>query len=267
MTDEPSYSVVLSQSDRFDFNALADILSSFLRVHRLDVITQLKHSWGLLYKTPEKDKAQFLQKKFRRAGIETFVLPGSKLKEVPRLKVLKKAIPEPEGLIYAKKREAKLLPWFSVILLCAGEVEETKRVKETLPRNGKAKKWLMRTGLSVTTGVAIAYERSKKKEITKQEVGFSHYLDLIAKDGFESVRIVGDSFDYSYLGSRMKQNALLNFRSFALDVGKLSTHVIKNQGMRAIEGGAVMKGLRYDSVNDFEQEKLWLMQLTADVGR
>ena len=54
MTDEPSYSVVLSQSDGFDVNVMADVMSSFLRIHRLDVITQLKHSWGFLYKTPRK---------------------------------------------------------------------------------------------------------------------------------------------------------------------------------------------------------------------
>jgi hypothetical protein len=267
MTDESSYSVVLSQSDRFDVNVMADVMSSFLGIHRLDVITQIKHSWGFLYKTPEKDKAQFLQKKFKKAGIETFVLPASEIKEVPQPKVLKKAMPEPEGLIYPEKREAKLLPWYSVVLACAGEVEETKRVKETLPRNGKAKKWLMRTGLSVTTGVAISYERSKKKEVTKEEASSRHYLDLIAKDGFESLRIVGDSFDYSYLGSRMGHNALLNFKSFVLDVGNFLAHVIKNKGMRAIESGAVMKDLRYDSLDDFEKEKSWLVQLTRDMGR
>ena len=264
MTKEPSYLVVLEQSDGFDLQGLADILSRCLGIHRLDATTQLKRSWGLLHRTPVLDEAKKLQQEFEQAGMGTFVLPASELKPVPQLKVLRKAVPEPRGLAFEEEGENKSLPWTEIILVCAGEIEETMSVKEMSPPDGKAKKWLMRTGLTVTTAVAISHEMSKKREVTKQEAGATHCLDLLAGDDFESIRIVGDSFDYSYLGGRMGYNALLNFKTLVLDVTKFLADVTKNKGMRAMESGAVVQDLRYVGFDDFENEKLWLLQLKRD---
>lgn len=264
MADEPSYYLVLKRSDQFDLSGLADVLSRSLGIHRLDATTQLKRSWGLLHKTPMVEQAQELQQKFQQAGIETFVLPASELKAVPQPKVLKKATPGLEGLSYHEEEQDKLLPWNGVILLCAGEVEETTTVSETLPPDGKAKKWLMRTGLSVTTAVAISYERSKKRQVMKKETGSSYYLDLIAKGDFDSMRVVGDTFDYSYLGREMRYDSLLNFKNLVLSVGGFLTHVTKNRGMRAMEAGGLMRELKYSSHDEYENEKLWLMQLNGD---
>jgi hypothetical protein len=264
--EEISYFVVLKQSDRFDLQGLANVLSRSLGMIRLDATTQLKRSWGLLHKTPELDRAKELQNEFEREGIQTFVLPAPELKAVPEPKVLKKAVPESEGLGYAEEGQDKLLPWHAVVLLCAGEIEETMRVTETLPPDGKAKKWLMRTGLSVTTAVAVSYERSKKREVDKQEVSSVHCLDLVTKGDTESVRIIGDSFDYSYLGNRMGYHALLNFKSLVLDVGRFLPEVTRNRGMRAMETGAAVQSMRYGDFDDFENEKLWLMQINRAPG-
>ena len=264
MIDETSYFVVLERSDGFDLQGLADILSRCLGIHRIDATTQLKRSWGLLHKTPVLEEAKKVQEECEKAGMGTFVLPASELRPVPQPKVLRKAVPEPGGLAYEHEGENKSLPWNRVVLACAGEIEETMSVKETLPPDGKAKKWLMRTGLSVTTAVAISHEMSKKREVPKQEESAAHYLDLLAGDDFESVRIAGDSFDYSFLGSRMGYNALLNFKTLVLDVGKFLTDVTKNKGMRAMESGAVVQDLRYVGFDDFENEKLWLLQLKRD---
>ena len=261
MNNQPAYCVVLNRADQFDLLGLADVLSRSLRIPRFDAITHLKRSWGLLHKTDMIEKAEELQQKFGQAGIETFVLSASDLKEVPHPKVLKMAIPEPEGLAFQEEGQNKFLPWNGFTLLCAGEVEETIRVKESLPPDGKAAKWMARTGLSVTTAVGIAYERSKKREVTKERTDSGYYLDLIAKGDFESVRIVGASFDYSYLGGRMGYNVLLNFKNLVLDIAKFLPNVTKNQGMRAMENKGVMKNVKYGGLKDFENEKSWLMQL------
>jgi hypothetical protein len=264
MANKPSHFVILNRSDHFDLPGLADALSRSLGIIRFDAISQLKRSWGLLHKTDMIDKAQELQQKLKQEGIETFVLSASELRPIPRPRVLRKAIPEPGGLGFQEKGQNKLLPWDSVVLLCAGQVQESVSVKEMLPPDGKAVKWLSRTGLSLTTGVAIVHEASKRREVTKDRTDFSYYLDLIAKDDFESVRILGDSFDYSYLGGRKAHNVSFNFKSLALDIAKFLPNVAKNQGMRAMETQAMMKDLKYGSLNDFENEKLWLIQLNAD---
>jgi hypothetical protein len=264
MTAEDFYFVVLNNIDHFDLPTLADILSRTLAIHRMDAATQLKHSWGLLYKTDVIEEAEELQEAFEQTGIETFVLPASRLRKPPQPIVLRKAVPGADGLAFQDKGHDKFLKWSSVILLCAGEVEEISRTTERLPPDGKVKKWLFRTGLTPITAVAIQHERSKTREVTKDRSESRYYLDLIATDDCDSLRIIGDSFDYSCLGSKMAYNVLINFKTLAIDIAKYLTYVTKNHGMRAMEAQTVVQGSKYGSLNDFENEKLWLMQLTPD---
>ncbi|MBW2172723.1 MAG: hypothetical protein JRF69_12275 [Deltaproteobacteria bacterium] len=264
MTAEGSYFVVLNSIDHFDLPALADILSRTSGIHRMDATTQLKHSWGLLYKTDVIEEAEELQQAFGQIEIETFVLPASRLRKPPQPIVLRKAVPKADGLAFQDKGYDKFLKWSSVILLCAGEIEEILRTTERLPPNGKVKKWLFRTGLTPITAVAIQHERSKTREVTKHRSESRYYLDLIATDDCDSLRIIGDSFDYSCLGSKMAYNVLNNFKTLAVDIAKYLTYVTKNQGMRAMEAQTIAQGSKYGSLDDFENEKLWLMQLTPD---
>jgi hypothetical protein len=149
-----------------------------------------------------------------------------------------------------------------VNLVCAGHIEETVQTTERLPPDGKAKKWLLRTGLSPITAVAVQHERSKVREVTRKRTESSWYLDLIAGGNYDSIRIPGDSFDYSCLGSKMAYNTLVNFKALSMDIGKFLTDATKNRGVRAMEAQPMAQGLKYGSLDDFENEKLWLMQLT-----
>ena len=266
MNDEDSYFVVLNRVDHFDLPSLADILSRALGIHRMDAATQVKRSWGLLHKTHVIEEAQGLQEALKQAGMDTFVLPSSKLRKPPQPIVLRKAIPQQEGMAYEDQGYVTFLKWSHVSLVCAGQIEETVRTTERLPPDGKAKKWLLRTGLSPITALAIQHERSKVREVTKERTESNCYLDLIAGGDHDSIRILGDSFDYSCLGSKMAHNTLVNFKTLALDIAKFLTNTIKNQGMRAMETQAVTQGMKYGSLNDFENEELWLMQLTPGQG-
>jgi hypothetical protein len=264
MTAEDFHFVVLNSADQFDLPSLADILSRTLGIHRMDAATQLKHSWGLLYKTHVIEEAEELQEALEQADITTFLLPASRLKKPPQPISLKQALPRQDGMAFQDNDYEKLLKWGNVRLVCAGEIEETFRTTERLPPDGKAKKWLLRTGLTPVTAAAIQYERSKVREVTKDRTESNFYLDLIAGNDDDSVRILGDSFDYSCLGSKMVYNTLGNFKTLALDIAKFLTHATRNHGMRAMETQVVAQGSKYGSLQDFENEKLWLMQLISD---
>jgi hypothetical protein len=261
MNAEDFYFVVLKRADQFDLPPLADILSRTLGIHRMDAATQLKHSWGLLYKTHVIEEAEELREALEQAEIETFLLPAVKLRKPRQPIVLRNVTLQQAGMSFRDKGQEKFLQWSDVVLLCAGEIEETVQRTERLPPDGKAKKWLLRTGLTPITAAAIQYERSKVREVTKDRTESTYYLDIIAGNDYDSVRIPGDSFDYSCLGSKMAYNALINFRALAADIAKHLAHAIKNQGMRAMEAQAVVQGSKYGSLEDFEKEKLWLMQL------
>ena len=266
MNDKPSYYLILNNPDDLVPTRLAEVISNSLSMLRLDATTRVKRFWGLLHKTDKLEKAKDLKRAFDEAGIATFILPAKELTPLPSPKVLKKAIPESQGLTFQQEGQNDSLPWDHVALLCAGQIGKTERVKETLPRDGKAKKWLMRTGLSLTTAVAISYERSKERQATKEITTASLCLDLIARDASKSVRIVGDSFDYTYLADRMQYNVLFNFKKLVLDVAGFLPEVIKNRGFRALETEPSMRNVVYESAKDFETEKLWLNQLYKKSG-
>jgi len=266
MNDKPSYYLILNNPDDLVLTRLAEVLCQSLSILRLDATTRVKRFWGILHKTGKLEKAGELKRAFDEAGIATFILPAKELRPLPSPRVLRKAIPESQGLTFQQEGRNDLLPWNHVVLLCAGQIGKTERVKETLPPDGKAKKWLMRTGLSMTTAVAISYERSKKRQVTKERKTASLCLDLIASDASKSVRIVGDSFDYRYLADRMRHNVFFNFKSLVLDVAGFLPEVKKNRGLRAMETEPTMRNVVYDSAKDFETEKLWLMQLYKNSG-
>jgi hypothetical protein len=227
----------------------------------LDATTRVKRFWGLLHKTRNLDKAEELKRTFDEAGIATFILPASELTALPSPRVFRKAVPEPQGLSFQHAGESGSLPWDRIVLLCAGQIGETEKVTKDLPRDGKARKWLVRTGISLTTAVAVTYERSKKRRVTKEETNSSFYLDMITKDASESVRIIGDSFDYTYLEDRMQHNVLFNFKNLVKDVAGYLPGVRRNRGLHAMETEPTMRNVVYESARDFETEKLWLAQL------
>ena len=202
-----------------------------------------------------------LKQTFEKEGIATFILPANNLIKLPSPKVLRKAVPEPQGLTFQHEGKNGLLPWDQIVLLCAGQIGETEKVKENLPRDGKAKKWLMRTGISPITAVAVTYERSKKRQVTKERTTQSFYLDMITRDASKSVRMIGESFNYTYLGDRMQHNVLFNFKNLVKDVAGFLPDIRRNRGLRAMETEPTMRNVVYESAKDFETEKLWLAQL------
>ena len=261
MTDKPSYYLILSNTDDLVLTRLAEILCQALGIPRLDATTRVKRFWGLLHKTGNLDKAEELKRTFDEAGIATFILPASQLTALPSPRVFRKAVPEPQGLSFQHAGESGSLPWDRVVLLCAGQIGETEKVTKNLPRDGKARKWLVRTGISLTTAVAVTYERSKKRQVTKERTTSSFYLDIITRDTSKSVRIIGETFDYTYLAERMQQNVLFNFKNLVKDVTGFLPDVIRNRGLRAMETEPTMRNVVYESAKDFETEKLWLAQL------
>lgn len=261
MTDKPSFYLILSNPDDLVLTRLAEILCQALGIPRLDATTRVKRFWGLLHKTEKLEKAEKLKRTFDEAGIATFLLPADDLIKLPSPKVVRKAIPEPQGLTFEHAAEKGLLNWNQIVLLCAGQIGETEKVTENLPRKGKAGKWLALTGVSITTAVAVTYERSKKRQVTKERTTQSFYLDMITGDASKSMRIIGESFDYTYLAERMQQNVLFNFKNLVKDVAGFLPDVRRNRGLRAIETEPTMRNVIYDSAKDFETEKLWLAQL------
>ncbi|UCC41585.1 MAG: hypothetical protein JSV96_09290 [Candidatus Aminicenantes bacterium] len=262
MNDEPFYFVVLKNPGSFNHNSLADALASSLSVLKVDAVMHLKNFWGLLHKTQEIERAQELQEKLRQWGIETFVISTPEIKQLPAVKVLKQASLEEHGLAFEEEGQKKSVPWNSFVLVCAGQVIEIETVKRRTVGDGHYAKHLVTTGVSFVSAVRISADRLKGKEVIEKKPGTTFLLDLIAAENSESIRIIGNSFNYSCLGDRMGYNVLMNFKNLYQEISKSMINVVKNQGARAIDTDDMAK-LKYTSENSFENEMLWLMQLTS----
>jgi hypothetical protein len=262
VNDESSYFVVLKNPGSFNDSSLADALASSLSVLKVDAVMHLKKFWGLLHKTQEIDEAQELQEKLRQWGVETFVLHSSKIKKLPEAIVLKKASIEQHGLVFEEEEQKKSLPWNSFVLIGAGQVIEIESVKKKAVGDGHYARHLATTGVSFVTAVRISADRLKGKEVIEKKTGTTFLLDLIARENSESIRIIGNSFNYSCLGDRMEYNMPLNFKNLYQIISMLLTDVIKNQGARAIDTDDMAK-MKYSSEDSYDHEMLWLMQLTG----
>jgi hypothetical protein len=261
MSDEPSYFVTLSRPDSFDLQKLADVLMPFLAMPRMDVVMRLKNSWGLLHNTQERHQAQKLQERLKQEGFETFILSASEMKKVPPPKVLKKARMERDGLVLEEESQEKSLPWNSFSLICAGQVLETTSVKKRAIGDAKVARRVAETGLTPITAMRISHARLKGKEVIEKKTSTNYILDLVARGDSDSIRIMGELFNYSYLGDRMGYNVTMNFKYLYMDVSEFLTNAIKNQGAHAIEANDMAK-TRYTDARHYENEKQWLMQLT-----
>ncbi len=262
MNEESFYFVFLKNPDRFNHTSLADALASSLSVLKVDAVMHLKNFWGLLRKTQDSDRARELHEKLRQWGIETIIITTSEIKQLPTLKVLKQASLEEHGLAFEEEGQKRSLPWNSFVLVGAGQVIEIETVKKRTVGDGHYAKHLATTGVSFVSAVRISADRLKGKEVIEKKPGATFFLDLIAGENSESIRIVGNSFNYSCLGDKMGYNVLMNFKNLYQEISKLLTGVVKNQGARAIDAGEMAK-LKYNSESSYGNEMLWLMQLTG----
>jgi len=103
---------------------------------------------------------------------------------------------------------------------------------------------------------------TETKEEVKKETSSNYYLDIIAKENAESLSISGYSFDYSYLGNRKQYNIFANFSNLVKDTAGFLPNAVRNRGVRSLEqGGGTFRDFRYRSIEEYEAEKLWLLQL------
>ncbi len=278
--ERETYCLILraEPSGVFPLQEIARILSGALSVPVQDTAGHLRRNWGLLHKTGSVNEARRLSQVLAGSGFGSFILSSSNLKTVPPLKVIKKALPASEGLIvpetgtmdtpYARGRET-VVPWTGFSLVCAGGFFEEVSAREGEKGKGKIQNGPGAAQIITTVALAAAgvpsfgkLKPSGKKvaEAGQAQKNFNFYLDLISVEGLENFRICGDGFDYTFLGGRKEQSALLNFRKMVPDVLSFIPGALRNRGARAIEERA-SDGFKYGDRQEYEGERFWLYQM------
>jgi len=97
-------------------------------------------------------------------------------------------------------------------------------------------------------------------------------LGLIAEEGIildvfsrepqkKHYRIVHDKFNYDYLGERLTPRALENFRLLVSDLAQLAAQAYGNRGINAFLQDEEPQKMKYNDLDHFDKENLWLLQL------
>ena len=74
-------------------------------------------------------------------------------------------------------------------------------------------------------------------------------------------RIEQKSFNYDYLGPRLRPNSSENFRLFIEDLVGFAKDAYGNRGINAYLSGEELEKLDYYDLDHFDEENLWLLQL------
>lgn len=255
-----TFHIILLQPEKFDLHVLADLLTPVLSLPRADVTLRLKNSWGLLHNTDSLQEAQNLCAYLEHEGLAAFIHPEKELKELPIPTVLKKALPKEQGLLYEQDGRETTLPWETVSLLGASQVIESSSSKKRTIGDGKIARNIAFTGLSFVTAVRISHDRLKGKEVLQKKTSTRFFLDLITDERSESIRILGESFNYAFLDNRLGYNVMQNFTNLLSDIIANLPGVLLNQGARAFQDGQFNQ-TKYLDARYYANEMFWLKQL------
>lgn len=265
-TDEFHHLILTTPAD-YEVPKLAELVSRLLGVPRPDVIGQIKSGYGFLHHARELPIVEQLRDGLAAAGVATRILPAGTVVERPELAPVRKAVPTPAGLEVALTDGARVIPWSEFLQVGAGQVQayelKLKSPTATEQRQHQQAEEAARQAGGML-GSALVGSGPTTKLTGKMRIEI--FTDLLARSGTGSVRLLGNSFDYSWLGDQKEHNAVFNLKKLvtALDAA-LPESVLRNRGWRGLlrhdQLPAIMQEIKYDSREAFEQEERWLLQL------
>lgn len=274
---DASYWVILKRPEGFDFRELSSAVSKVLQIPAADAAGRLRRNWGILMKTADQGLARNFSRGLAVAGFDTVIIPAPELRPLPEVKTIRKASLSERGVSITGAVEGESeIPWgaFAPAMVCAGsffiDEGQGREGKNTFQEGPGLSDVVKGVALMVATGMPSFknFKPKKEKEAAASRQKMVSYLDVVSR--VFAFRVRGDSFDYSYLGSRKEYSSLLNFRKLVNDALSFLPWAVRGRGAAALAAGTSApgtpasgadSGFRYSGKEDFEAERFWLWQL------
>lgn len=244
--------------------AVAAALAAVRGVPVIDTTREAKFCWGLLAER-------------RPAGECAALVAALAERQVAARAVRAEAIPDLAGIQTPDKIDmaadgfrcrlhrgsTPLIPWAAVNLVAAAVVTSTTLSVTTQKEGPTATSKLLKTGITLATGIPIPSGRSKNVEVRKEERSVGAYLDIGLTWPAGRFRLNADRLDFSYLGERRGYDSFGNFKLVALDAANHVTENRTNRGVAVLKAGKPVSAMGYETLQDLEREERWLLARLA----
>ena len=153
------------------------------------------------------------------------------------------------------------IDWPDVSVVAAGGFTEETILRESGGNEQKMGRMMIGLGVFMVTGIPTGiFGGGKKKKAepmkSKRMITFGR---IVANSG-EQFAFSPDHFDFSGLGEKKQMNAAANFRVLLGEWARLTPAQL-NFGARLLLDNRSLTLANYTSLNDFETELLWLMNV------
>ena len=228
-------------------------------------------AFGILADGLSAESARTLANELARLGVTVEVVSEQAIPKLPDSHTLRRGGCY-ENVFMATDSLGRDEPvdWSRVVLLSAGivPIREAKRIVRTryksalsLPVTGGACLGMM---LSPTGAITAAYLQAAygapERDVSIRYKTKSHgIVDVFVDCEPYYYRIVGDKFNYSYLGQRRSRKKLENFAMMVGDLVSGAQGAALNRGAVAIRDEGLEAKFAYPTRHAFEEETIWLL--------
>lgn len=259
------FHVILKQAEDFDVPRLSQVLAPIQKKPLMDVTTRLRQEQGFLAAVASDAEARALQGLFAKAGIETIIRSESELVLAKNPHVINWAQFDGEGITSEVEGGPIRLLYRDILLICSCHYTVTTEIK-----GGVAD--VEPTAIEMALGVAadapitglrgLGQVRAFELFGADKKVRNNHWvLDLVGRKSAPSLRIEGQYFDFSCLGPHQVHDLGGNVRVLVKGIAEWAPAAATNRGAHAVCHEATAQNHKYDSLERFEREKRWLLQV------
>lgn len=212
----------------------------------IDAHTASRDAFGILMRGLNVEDASRLHDALLKQNVGVEVADEAELPVIPPSKVARQVELLPSSLrLYDPMGRMFNLTWNDILLVCAGNVRlhEFKRVNEPA----------VATGISPDTGDGTR---------TRESAEFHFLLDIVLNGGIARYCMVGDEFDFTYLGARRTPSLVDNFSLLVRDIAQAAPHAGLNRGAFLICEKAP-EIFTYPGKAAFFEEMIWMLWQTT----
>jgi hypothetical protein len=263
--ERPPHAVLVRSPERFSPQAVADVLARRARALTLDVLPQVRRSWGLVLSSAPAEEASALAAELTAAGQPAIAAPASLLEAPAEPTAAKKLSFSRDGLdvfVGAGENEPERLPWARLAALCAAGFETRSRTTVAEGGAGELAAKAVRLGITLATGIPLGSSSARKERVVETR-DRAQILDLAFLEPSRLVRVEAERFDYGVLGARMAYSAEVNFRELLAELAARAPGALRGKGTRAVLAKRPAAESTYDSLEHLRGEELWLLSLSA----
>lgn len=260
-----SYAVLLEGDAALRPADLARALAAVRKVPVLDLMGPMRHCWGIVEEGVTKAAAEETARILGAAGLGALAVPAELLEDLPPSEPATRLAFSAGDLAYAE-REApeRRAGWKRLSLIAAAAFSETTAAAAAAGDPAEAAKKLIKTGITLMTGLPTSLGLSPKPvELRKEVVEQVCVVDLLLKDPPERLRIEGGRFDFSCLGARKGYNVLANVKVLVGLLAAAAPAAALSRGAQVILEGRPLREMGYDGLADLEREQRWRLTLAA----